>query len=1048
MCAQTPVGRKNKKAHSKIMSPILSQIAAPAEADKVSPQEIIPHIVLNVTGKDSPSATELLKGSTLPQLVQVLDDLGLGPSGPPIPPPATFSVVPFPKSREQSMSKVTCSRFTFLVPSGQEEQDEEKKDSEEDLHASVVKEEATHSKGRSKGSTKEGAVTKDKKSQKSKRQTSAKTKTKVPVISRTSARDSLDCSEQDLHQGNLELKRSQSLTHFRWVVPANSEVVLKIWFYSESPETFEQTFNFELLGTQRLYQLLCTGICTYPSICKDHTTLFAFSKKVSQMEKGLEKTYAIKPGCFEFGPLLCGKTRDRYKESRYPENTERLVIQNTSGLEAEVQFSFQHDTQAATYLLHPPTMTLKPDQKQELTVWAYPTNIGQMKDSIICQIKDNPEPVIINISCWGVRPELELESKHLHCNRTMLHRRNSCSVTLHNKTALPVSWKLQGVDELGDEFSLPQDQGVISANSSFLLSLHFRAKKPLHIKKILRLEVSDVEKILGVMQTENIQVTAEAYDVALEIIPADGCLDFGTIKVFEEGKMSLRLKNQGKYETAYKLTLQQTDLPQPNLESIFTLSPWSGTLMPHEKPTTVQILCKANTEISMIERPILLCQLIEPNIGNGEVVATLTINISVKSVFSRYKITPACDINFGPLVYGYKKSESFTIENNGTFETRYSVCHLITDATSPGKQGGPGKKSQSERATGATSKVRRESIQRDLSITQNRLTIGVFSVSPCNGSLNPGSQQVVTVECVSDQLGSWNQDLLIDISDRDPLDHPDGIPYKLLAEVCKPGISLDMASIFEEHHLCNNSSQLSSEQFCNAEGIYVQDENKFVFNKALVGRTAKARFKLTNNSKVPCALSLAIKYVGAKPSRGADVFDLSATTLSIPEQSHVFAVVTFTPQAMQLYSAVFEATMDVTSRMTPTFKSKVLEFDLMGEGNMPSVCVVRPVLRTSRGSPRLQFTRVSAGRRHTRPLVLLNDGNVPAQVQIDMLDKHGVFTLKAAPGNTCSAIYSSQIEGTTKCQCVNRETQICILRSVSSHSARLTSDKQEARLLT
>ncbi|KAF3854417.1 hypothetical protein F7725_022472 [Dissostichus mawsoni] len=289
--------------------------------------------------------------------------------------------------------------------------------------------------------------------------------------------------------------------------------------------------------------------------------------------------------------------------------------------------------------------------------------------------------------------------------------------------------------------------------------------------------------------------------------------------------------------------------------------------------------------------------------------------------FFRYKITPACEINFGPLVYGYKKSESFTIENNGTFETRYSVCRLITDATSPGKQGGPGKKSQSERATGAISK--------------NRLTMGVFSVSPCNGSLQPGSQQVVTVECVSDQLGSWNQGLLIDISDRDPLDHPDGFPYKLLAEVCMPGISLDVASIFEEHHLCNNSSQLSSEQFCNAEGIYVQDENKFVFNKVLVGRTAKARFKLTNNSKVPCALSLAIKHVGAKPSRGADVFDLSATTLSIPEQSHVFAVVTFTPQAMQLYSAVVEATMDVTSRMTPTFKSKVLEFDLMGEGNMP-----------------------------------------------------------------------------------------------------------------
>lgn len=56
----------------------------------------------------------------------------------------------------------------------------------------------------------------------------------------------------------------------------------------------------------------------------------------------------------------------RYKENRYPENTERLVIHNNSGLEAEIQFRFQHDTQATTYLLDPPTMTLKPDQKQVL----------------------------------------------------------------------------------------------------------------------------------------------------------------------------------------------------------------------------------------------------------------------------------------------------------------------------------------------------------------------------------------------------------------------------------------------------------------------------------------------------------------------------------------------------------------------------------------------------------------------------------------------------------------------------------------------------------
>lgn len=33
------------------------------------------------------------------------------------------------------------------------------------------------------------------------------------------------------------------------------------------------------------------------------------------------------------------------------------------------------------------------------------------------------------------------------------------------------------------------------------------------------LQVSDVEKILGIVHTENIQVTAEAYDIALDISP-------------------------------------------------------------------------------------------------------------------------------------------------------------------------------------------------------------------------------------------------------------------------------------------------------------------------------------------------------------------------------------------------------------------------------------------------------------------------------------------------------------------------------------------------
>lgn len=54
----------------------------------------------------------------------------------------------------------------------------------------------------------------------------------------------------------------------------------------------------------------------------------------------------------------------RYKERKYPENMERLVIHNNSPLDAEIHFCFQHDTKATTYLLDPPNMTLKPNERQ------------------------------------------------------------------------------------------------------------------------------------------------------------------------------------------------------------------------------------------------------------------------------------------------------------------------------------------------------------------------------------------------------------------------------------------------------------------------------------------------------------------------------------------------------------------------------------------------------------------------------------------------------------------------------------------------------------
>lgn len=71
------------------------------------------------------------------------------------------------------------------------------------------------------------------------------------------------------------------------------------------------------------------------------------------------------------------------------------------------------------------------------------------------------------------------------------HRKDTKTIFLRNSTLLPVAWKVNGMDNLGDDFSLTTEHGVIDAKSEFALQMHFRAVRPTNVKKIVRLEVRD-----------------------------------------------------------------------------------------------------------------------------------------------------------------------------------------------------------------------------------------------------------------------------------------------------------------------------------------------------------------------------------------------------------------------------------------------------------------------------------------------------------------------------------------------------------------------------
>lgn len=47
-------------------------------------------------------------------------------------------------------------------------------------------------------------------------------------------------------------------------------------------------------------------------VCVCYRIVFAHCKKVMQKENGLQKTYIIRSDLYDFGPVLCGKTKERY----------------------------------------------------------------------------------------------------------------------------------------------------------------------------------------------------------------------------------------------------------------------------------------------------------------------------------------------------------------------------------------------------------------------------------------------------------------------------------------------------------------------------------------------------------------------------------------------------------------------------------------------------------------------------------------------------------------------------------------------------------------
>ncbi|KAJ3332957.1 hypothetical protein HDU76_012454, partial [Blyttiomyces sp. JEL0837] len=770
----------------------------------------------------------------------------------------------------------------------------------------------------------------------------------------------------------------ESPSRYRWLIQPHERKELTVKFSSNEIGKFEQILQFEIVGSKVKYPILCVGHCRYAQIASDYRKIFPKWRKTKEDRYISHGEYIASSGMFEFGPLLYSKPREKYLE-KFPENRAILNILNPSHQEIKVWIALRNDVKSEVFFFDPPTLDLAPGQSQNLFVWAYPRSANYFEDSLILCVKDNPEPYIYKVSCHGVKPELEIDKRQLSFDKLLLGRSEKREIKLRNNTLMPVAWKLAQVELLGDEFSVVPLEGVIEPFQEQAITAEFKGMKPVVIsRRSIRLEVSDTEKIGGVVQEVPILVTAEAYDIAMDLhFPKgyEGGLDFGVLKVLEEGKQLCTLKNKGKYEVGYRFVFDSKDLAE-----IFTISPQQGIMQPSDKPFAVQVIFRANREMTVKDSTNLKCQFYEAS--TGEVTATIPIKLLARAVFSRFSILPVRDLNFGALVHGLRSTRQFTIENQGEFDFRYSIYKIIQGINEFKPSGMKLRtNSRASKAGRATSPPAQKVINKKELVKQaDAASFGAFTVFPTNAIVQAGAKHQVTVEFHSDNPGSFEETVAIDISDRSPNDYMDVIEYRLIGESCIPGINTtDYASIFEEQTVCKRL-----ELFNSQGSVFAEEDRVFYFGAFLAGQQAVVRFKMSNPYKVPCDVSLSTRPRSRTKSDAVDfAFDLEPKKMTIPSHEYRYVTVYFHPTSIQSYAGIFEAIVENLDQS----KTKTLTFELRGEGTLPRIAIEKPTLKSKLGLPLLKFRPLLVGAKQTLSIVLKNDGITNAKVKLEWAAK-------------------------------------------------------------
>ena len=795
---------------------------------------------------------------------------------------------------------------------------------------------------------------------------------------------------------------------FRWIVPKGKSIVLVLKFFSKTTGEYQTVLDFDnIYSTGRAYHYKVKALCDFPKICTNPDKVFAVKKQFKQanLAEALQKVYFRDDDKFDFGPLLIGKrSLDKNEKKIMAVNSTTYEIINEGCYKANIHFDLASNIiedgnyKKDIYTIHPSHMELEPGQIEKIRVWCVPDEVRVYTDDLICMIENNPQPFIVKMEATGASPVLSTSHKLIEFDRLLLDQTFTKVLTLKNIGLIPSKWKLEGLENMPVEFQITPTSGELRPTRECQIEIKFASSRQDKFSHDIRVQATDLEEIGVNQEPLPVSLKAEAFNITVKFDGfgnPENILNFGDLEVGRRVQKTFTIKNEGLYDVKFNFTMSKK-LFKDN----FKINPSQGEIKPGEIKE-ISVVFKASEEVKInptLMKTDIMCEILEGK--SSESFSKCPINVNANAVYTQVAINPMKQINFGPFKFNEEITRSFEIRNDGLFEFMYTVFDMNDEeklkelkeeqvriyqemdtliVEEKGKK--PKKDDKPKKPAGGAGKK---------GVDLLALQIGQFNISPSYGTIPPNTAVQVDVKFKAKSNQIYENKLCIDVVNRNPANHPDGIPYELLAESCIPAInSHNFEVIFEEQIVVPtmNASGKPIQDIVNSN-VFATDERCFYFGTIVPAKHpegVKERFKIMNNGKVPAEVKFSVnpKKSGAVSADKEFPFKIvSAPNEKIPPHEYRYVTVAFTPTIMASYVGIFEAM--VTNSDAPTSSTNILTFDLKGEGAMPTLKLEKPKEWINDNVPLLKFPKTRLGKRVVDAIVIRNDGVIPATVKFDV----------------------------------------------------------------